>query len=188
MEFDVTILGIVIGMMVLANRLVAMLITPLWDKYGWDKFWLAYPAWILSGVFVWFTGVNLFASFIPNQLIGQILTAIVAGGGSNLLHDLTDKPGNLVAVFNALENDQLTAHDATERQDDKWIPVSERLPKDCELVWVRATNSPHNLPRRAFYTYRNEKWVNDEVDIDNVYSNLNVTHWMPLPVLSEVHE
>ncbi len=41
MEFDVTILGIVIGMMVLANRLVAMLVTPIFDKYGWDKFWLA---------------------------------------------------------------------------------------------------------------------------------------------------
>jgi len=95
MEFDVTILGIVIGMMVLANRLVAMLITPLWDKYGWDKFWLAYPAWILSGVFVWLTEVNLFATFIPNQLIGQILTAIVAGGGSNLLHDLTDRPAEV---------------------------------------------------------------------------------------------
>ena len=27
------------------------------------------------------------------------------------------------------EIDQLTAHDATERQDDKWIPVSERLPE-----------------------------------------------------------
>lgn len=186
MEFDVTILGIVIGMMVLANRLVAMLITPLWDKYGWDKFWLAYPAWILSGVFVWFTGLNLFAALIPNELIGKVLTAVVAGGGANLLHDLTDKPDNLAAVFNALENDQLTVHSDIERQDDKWIPVSERLPKDCELVWVRATNSPHNLPRRAFYNYRNEKWVNDEVDIDNVYSNLYVTHWMPLPVLSEV--
>ena len=95
MEFDVTILGIVIGMMVLANRLVAMLVTPIFDKYSLDKFWLAYPAWILAGVFVWFTGVNLFASFIPNALIGQILTAIVAGGGSNLLHDLTDRPAEV---------------------------------------------------------------------------------------------
>ncbi len=108
MDFDVNLLGIVIGMMVLANRLVAMLVTPLFGKYGWDKFWLAYPAWILAGVFVWFTGVNLFATFIPNQLIGQILTAIVAGGGSNLLHDLTDKPDNLIAVFNALEKDEPT--------------------------------------------------------------------------------
>ena len=108
MEFDVTILGIVIGMMVLANRLVAMLVTPIFDKYDLDKFWLAYPAWILSGVFVWFTSVNLFATFIPNQLIGQILTSVIAGGGANLLHDLTDKPDNLIAVFNALEDDEPT--------------------------------------------------------------------------------
>lgn len=96
MEFDIVTLGVVIGMMVLANRLVAALVTPLFDKYGWDKFWLMYPAWILAGVFVWFTGLNLFASFIPNELIGKILTAIVAGGGSNLLHDLTDKPQSLL--------------------------------------------------------------------------------------------
>ena len=119
MEFDVTLLGIVIGMMVLANRLVAMLVTPIFDKYELDKFWLAYPAWILAGVFVWFTGVNLFASFIPNQLIGQILTAIVAGGGSNLLHDLTDKPDNLIAVFNALESEPTYSLDEVKESVDK---------------------------------------------------------------------
>jgi len=106
MEFDVTTLGVVIGMMVLANRLVAALVTPIFEKYSLDKFWLLYIAWILAGVMVAFTDVNLFTSWIPNQLIGQILTAIVAGGGSNLLHDLTDKPDNLIAVFNALEGDE----------------------------------------------------------------------------------
>ena len=105
MEFDAQVLGIVIGMMILANRLVAALATPLFERYGWDKFWLMYPAWILAGVLVWLTGVNLFAAYIPNVLIGQILTAIVAGGGSNLLHDLTDKPSNLIAVFNMLEDE-----------------------------------------------------------------------------------
>ena len=34
MEFDIVTLGVVIGMMVLANRLVAALVTPLFDKYG----------------------------------------------------------------------------------------------------------------------------------------------------------
>jgi len=105
MQFDTQVLGIVIEMMLLANRLVAALVTPLFDKYGWDKFWLMYPAWILAGVLVWLTGVNLFVAYIPNELIGKILTAIVAGGGSNLLHDLTDKPDNLAAVFNMLEDD-----------------------------------------------------------------------------------
>lgn len=91
MEFDLATLGVVIGMMVLANRLVEMLVTPLFDKYNWDKFWLMYPAWILSGVLVLVTGLNLFGAYIPNELIGKILTAIVAGGGANLLHDLTDQ-------------------------------------------------------------------------------------------------
>jgi len=105
MEFDVQVLGIVIGFMVLANRLVAALATPLFERYGWDKFAVMYIAWAIAGVFVWLSGVNLFVAYIPNVLIGKILTAIVAGGGSNLLHDLTDKPGNLIAVFNMLEDE-----------------------------------------------------------------------------------
>ena len=106
MEFDIVTLGVVIGMMVLANRLVAALVTPLFDKYGWDKFWLMYPAWVLAGVFVWFTGLNLFATFIPNELIGKVLTAIVAGGGSNLLHDLTDKTDSLLPIFEGIKEDE----------------------------------------------------------------------------------
>jgi uncharacterized membrane protein HdeD (DUF308 family) len=92
MIFDSALLAVVIGFMILANRLVEMLVTPVFDKYKLDKFWLMYVSWVLSGVLVWLTGYNLFATFIPNVLVGQILTAIVAGGGANLLHDLTDKP------------------------------------------------------------------------------------------------
>lgn len=90
MIFEAGVLSIVIGFMVLANRLVAALITPFFDKYSWDKFPLLYIAWAIAGVLVFLADVNLFAAFIPNELIGKILTAIVAGGGSNLLHDLTD--------------------------------------------------------------------------------------------------
>ena len=90
MVFDAGILSIVIGFMVLANRLIEALITPLFDKYALDKFWLMYIAWAVSGVLVWLSGVNLFVEYIPNVLIGQALTAIVAGGGANLLHDLVD--------------------------------------------------------------------------------------------------
>jgi len=98
MQFDTQVLGIVIGMMLLANRLVAALVTPLFDKYGWDHFSLMYVAWMISGVFVWLTGVNLFAPYIPNELIGQILTAIVAGGGANILFDLTDQGITFVGI------------------------------------------------------------------------------------------
>lgn len=91
MQFPAETLGVVIGMMILANRLVDALILPLFEKYELDKFWLMYLAWVASGVLVWFTGVNLFAEYIPTPMIGLILTAIVAGGGANMLHDLTDK-------------------------------------------------------------------------------------------------
>ena len=91
MEFDVNLISIVIGLMVLANRLVAALVTPLFEKFNLDKFWILYVAWGISGLLVWFAQVNLFELFIPNQLIGLILTSVVAGGGANLLHDLTDK-------------------------------------------------------------------------------------------------
>jgi len=90
MIFEPDLLAIVIGFMVLANRLVAALITPFFDKYNWDKFPLMYVAWVIAGVLVFLANINLFAAFIPNELIGKILTALVAGGGSNLLHDLTD--------------------------------------------------------------------------------------------------
>jgi hypothetical protein len=91
MEFAPEILAVVVGFMVLANRLVEALITPIFDKYELEKFWLMYVAWAVSGVLVWLAGVNLFAEFMPDPLVGKILTAIVAGGGANLLHDLTDK-------------------------------------------------------------------------------------------------
>lgn len=92
MAFDSAILAVVLGFMVLANRMVAMLVTPLFEKYSLDKFWLMYASWVLSGVLVYLTGYNLFSEWIASPLIGQILTSIVAGGGANLLHDLTDKP------------------------------------------------------------------------------------------------
>jgi hypothetical protein len=55
-----------------------------------------YVAWVFAGVLVFLADVNLFAQFIPNLLIGKILTAIVAGGGGNLLHDLTDQSDEIV--------------------------------------------------------------------------------------------
>jgi len=91
MVFNGQVLAIVIGFMVLANRLVAMLVTPLFEKFEWEKFWIMYISWVMAGVLVAFSQVNLFEAFIPNQLVGLILTAVVAGGGANLLHDITDQ-------------------------------------------------------------------------------------------------
>jgi uncharacterized membrane protein HdeD (DUF308 family) len=99
MTFEPAVLAVVIGFMILANRLVAMLVTPIFDKYEWDKFWLMYVAWVISGVLVFLAGVNLFEAFIPNELIGKILTSVVAGGGANLLYDLTDQGADIVLML-----------------------------------------------------------------------------------------
>ncbi len=91
MEFPKEVLVISLALAVLANRIVAALITPLWEKFKLDKFWLMYVAWAVAGFLVWLTGFNIFAQYIPNVLAGQILTAICAGGGANMFHDLTDR-------------------------------------------------------------------------------------------------
>ena len=84
-------IAIVIFIAVVNERLVEGFITPIFEKFNLDKFYLKYVAWLTGGFLAWLTGVNLFAGFLVSNLAGLILTAIVAGGGSNLLHDLFDK-------------------------------------------------------------------------------------------------
>jgi hypothetical protein len=91
MVFEAEILAIVIGLMGLANAIVAALVTPLFDKFEWDKFPIMYIAWAVAGLFVALSGVNLFANVFPSPIVGQVITAIVAGRGANLIHDVSDK-------------------------------------------------------------------------------------------------
>lgn len=76
-----------------ANRLVEGLVTPAFDKFKLDKFWLMYISWAVGGVLVVVSGVNLFTA-IPGvampAVVGLVLSGLVAGGGSNLLNELFD--------------------------------------------------------------------------------------------------
>ena len=45
-------------------------------------------SWLGIGGLVTLTGANLFDSYIQSAVAGRVLTALVAGGGANLLHDL----------------------------------------------------------------------------------------------------
>lgn len=85
-------IAIAVFMATVAERLTAALVVPVWDKLGWDKFYLMYPSWLIGSLLVALTGANVFGAYVPDPLAGQVLTAIVAGGGANLLHDLFDKP------------------------------------------------------------------------------------------------
>jgi hypothetical protein len=78
---------------IVAERLVAGLVTPLFTKFKLDTFYLLYVSWAVGGVLVYLSGANLFAAYIPNPLTGQILSAVVAGGGANLIHDIFGSSG-----------------------------------------------------------------------------------------------
>ena len=68
------------------------------------------------------------------------------------------------------ERDQLTAHDATERQDDKWIPVSEQPKETGEHITLKQKEGKRFVDT-AGYTKNNDYWWSDH----------HVTHWMPFP-------
>ena len=87
------------------------------------------------------------------------------------------------------ESERFTAHSDIERQDDKWIPVSERLP-ETDGQYIGYTNTglvgTHWLVDGHFVvTYSCEQkwlttptsWILESASGGDVY----VTHWMPLP-------
>lgn len=121
MKFDPSLLALLLGIATLANALVEAIIKPLWEKFSLDNFWLLYVAWVIAGVITFLANVNLFEGIILSPLAGLILTAVIAGRASNILHDLTDKPNNLIAVFDALEDDEPTysLDEVSEMVDDE---------------------------------------------------------------------
>lgn len=83
--------AVAIFLAAVAEFLVDGLIKPVWDKFKIDTFWLRYIAWAVASGIVALSGVNLFAGYIPSMIVGQILTAVFCGGGSNKIHDFFDR-------------------------------------------------------------------------------------------------
>ncbi len=79
----------------ITERIVAAALAPVEKRWPeLDLWWVVYPSWVLGGTLAWFAGINLFTDLIPgfNADLGRVLTAVVAGGGANLLHDIFDRP------------------------------------------------------------------------------------------------
>ena len=93
---DPNALAIVGLLAIIANLLIDSVARPVFEKFDWDTFWLMYVAWAVSGVLVWLSGANVFLAVFPSGLVGQIITALLAGRGSNLIHDLTNKPKPMI--------------------------------------------------------------------------------------------
>ena len=81
-------LTIALFLAMVANRLTEALIVPIFDRLKLEKFWLLYMSWAVAAIVVGLSGVNLFSGYIPSPIGGQVLTAIVAGGGANFIADL----------------------------------------------------------------------------------------------------
>jgi len=79
-----------IALVVLVNRIIAGFFTPIMDAAKLDKKWLMYIAWVLAGLIIFSTDLNLFAAIIPDPMVGQILSAVAVGGGANILYDRGD--------------------------------------------------------------------------------------------------
>ena len=80
------------------------------------------------------------------------------------------------------EIERLTSHSNIERQDDKWIPVSERLPELDQDVLAIVDD---DIVIGSF----GQGWDGEiSFDRDEVGSTRYVTHWMPLPEPPEVQE
>ncbi|HLE03995.1 MAG TPA: hypothetical protein VI729_05190 [Anaerolineales bacterium] len=76
-----------------AERVIEYLISPAFKRFGIDTFFLLYVGLVVGGLIGWFSEINLFADYIPNLLVGRMLSTVVIGGGSNLIHDLaSNKP------------------------------------------------------------------------------------------------
>lgn len=82
-------LATAIFLSVAANRIIEAFVAPIKLRYpDVDLWWLVYVAWVVGGALSYLSGVNLFAAQITNPLAGVILTAVVVGGGSNLIADI----------------------------------------------------------------------------------------------------
>lgn len=88
--FNEALLVMIGSLVILVNRFIEAFVTPIFDKFNLDKFWIMYIAWAIAGAMVFLTGANVFQELIPNPIVGQILTALVSGGGANILHNLMD--------------------------------------------------------------------------------------------------
>lgn len=88
MSVNAGLLAMAAFLATVTNRLVEGLIKPVFVKYSLDTFWLMYIAWLIGAALVFAADINLFPGVFTYPVIGQVLTALVAGGGANLLNDL----------------------------------------------------------------------------------------------------
>lgn len=67
---------------------VAVLVRSILKSPGLELPWLAAVAVVLGGVLSWFLQLNVFLTWVPDPLIGRLLTAVAVGLGVDFLNDM----------------------------------------------------------------------------------------------------
>ena len=68
----------------------------------------------------------------------------------------------------------LTAENEALREANRWIPVSERLPENTNLVIIF-----DRFRKLGQYISSTNGWYDEDSNLE--FPNENVTHWQPLP-------
>lgn len=80
---------VVVFLAAVGEALCEFFVAPIWERFGLPAFWLAYIGALVAFALVFVSGQNLLADYLPPNLalLGRVLTALLAGRGSNWVHD-----------------------------------------------------------------------------------------------------
>lgn len=100
MVFDPALILMALFLAGIGEALTEALAVPVFDYFNgedgkplWPRLPLLYISWAISGVIVFASGINLLAAVFADPLTGQVLTAVIAGRGSNFLHEIFERIG-----------------------------------------------------------------------------------------------
>ena len=79
------------------QKIVDYLAAPFRAKFpDYDFWWLLYVALATGAAIAWFAEINLFGAYVSNVLLSRVLSCVLVGGGSSLIHDIFNN-GNVTA-------------------------------------------------------------------------------------------
>jgi hypothetical protein len=85
-------LAIGVFLAVVNQKVIDYLAAPIRKRWpDANLWWLIYLALATGAAVAWLAGVNLFGAYIKDEMVGRVLSCVVVGGGSSLIHDVFDK-------------------------------------------------------------------------------------------------